>query len=275
MAQSKLFVSVTILVLALASFAEAQSKPATVAKNPQTQVQPAVDSEEEFPEGPDGETVEQKLKRMDEWQMRKVRNARMKRLVQEMLPAVIDSPEQEEILNASIQVEEGQALDKARDKVRGYDTPAMRKVRDAREEAIKMEREARVYDFESKRNTILRCKSDVERSAVYVHPTSSETYRIRSHSSFTIHNSKDVPVDISFVAGGSGDSLAVERMCPGGNIKLQFALDTFRDGEVMTVSYSAVDAEGKYGVSYSPSVDIRACRYNGCYKEFPATWEIK
>lgn len=255
------------LVMALAYPVKAESQEVTP---PTTKV--VEEDLDAILDGPENETVEQKLKRLEEW--KKARKARMERLVKEQIPVVIDGEKQDSILADSIKIEVGEAEEKAEDSVSRYDTPAMRKVRKDRERAEKNARDAEKYAFESKRNTGLRCLNQKDYNNVVVHPGSSKRYAVRSHSTMFIRNTLNVPVDIMF-ASGSEDPIAVEQLCPGGSISIQKPLDTFLVGDMMVVSYTASVPGKELMYPTSPAIMVMACRHNGCQREFFATWEIR
>ncbi len=265
----QLIVTVFVFVMALAFPAAAQTtQQATV---------PATSTEvEEPPDGPENETVEEKLARLKDW--RDGRKARMQRMAQEQIPVVLDSDKQNGILADSIVMEVEDANESAEKKVSKYDTPSMRKVRKERAKAEKEAREAAAAQIEFQRDTGLVCPNPDDKAKVFIHPESGRRNIRRSHSTMEITNSLDVPVDILFASGGE-DPIAVERMCPGGRISLQKVLEVMLTGNLVQVSYTAFVPGLELVQPTSPVITIMPCRGVGiggwCQNEFRGRWDIR
>lgn len=231
-----------------------------------------VSKEAERDEKKDG--LEQEIR--DTRETRNQRRERQAKAKESELERLVYVPTQEEreILARAAEIEAKQATAAAQKAKEVGDSPAMRQARRERARVDKNSRQDVKFNFESKRDTGLRCQSQQDYDNVVIHPGSAKRYSVRSHSTMFIRNTLGIPVDIMF-ASGSEDPVAVEQLCPGGSISIQKALDTFLVGDMMMVSYTASVPGKELLYPTSPAVMVMACRYNGCQKEFAATWEIR
>ena len=229
---------------------------------------PAVEAEaDEEPQ-----TTKARLANLKEY--RKATKARLERLTDEQLNLLIGSESEGEILALAQEIEQNRAKERAARKVRRYDTPALRQVRNALRDIEKERKEAEDWDFESKRDTALSCGNPDDEADVYIHPTVGKIYEYPQHSKMTIVNTTDKVVQIRRVAGARGTAV-VEKMCPNGTITL-YERRILASGFQMPVSYIAVGVGGgKAIMSESPTINVQPCMYRGCTAEFSDIWEIK
>ena len=200
--------------------------------------------------------------------------ARLERLTDEQPNLLIGSESEGEILALAQEIEQNRAKERAARKVRRYDTPALRQVRNALRDIEKERKEAEDWDFESKRDTALSCGNPDDEADVYIHPTVGKIYEYPQHSKMTIVNTTDKVVQIRRVAGARGTAV-VEKMCPNGTITL-YERRILASGFQMPVSYIAVGVGGgKAIMSESPTINVQPCMYRGCTAEFSDIWEIK
>ncbi len=110
--------------------------------------------------------------------------------------------------------------------------------------------------------------------SVEVSDDAVQDYHRDVHSRLVVVNRTPFAVDEIRLVAGRGESVQVKNLCPNGRLNLiqwiGWSMNTY-------VEYVATirDGSGRVSLSYSPRINLQACQFAMCQREFSGVWEIQ